>query len=397
MSASRLFVVAICWALLPAFSHARQVEGDSVLLVNAPDVSGSMVRAVQAMAASEIEQLRRTLKPGDAYARIEFAADARLTMMHEVRAAADVEDILAVLGQKIEARGNTSISSGLMTAREAVERAGTARRVVLVIATDGVNDPTDGAAAERQRLDLVTEWWRNRQNTDRILVGIGRKRQALDSLASQLGARLVSLDEYATTPIVERAIVMAREQAAASRPAPTLPPPSPPAAWRAPVIALAAGLLALAGISMLLLKGRGKATRQLPRVEPPTVIAPHPPAEELVVTVTANGRAQQTVLPVNDIEHGILTLGGAGAVDVPGLFGAPLTVMVGTDGMEVAEEPGTGVLLNGQPLGLMPLPARVGRACRLAFKGVAMNLQLRLAGEGAGTPALRVVAQGRRQ
>lgn len=400
MSRQRLMHVALCCALLPAIVHAQHDTSDAVLVVNASDVSGSMVRAVEAMAASDIEQLRRTLKPDDAYARIEFAADARLTMLQEVRAAADVENILTVLGQKVHARGRTSISRGLMAAREVADRVGAARRVVLVIATDGANDPPDGAAAERGRLDTIAEWWRHRANTDRILVGIGQRRQVLEALAAELGARLVSVDEYATTPVVERAIATARERAAVGTPQPVAAPRAERRSTRVRQWAFMAGALAVVAVFGFLLMVRRRRTRRAAGkggadFATAVVAAPTRKPEELVVTVTANGRTEQTVLPVDDIESGILTLGGAGVVKIPGLAGAPLTVMLGSDGMSVAEAPGTGTLLNGQPLAQVALPARVGRACRLVVKSVAMSVQLRPAGGHGAVRGLQVVARGR--
>lgn len=392
MSRQRLMRVRLCCALWPAAVHAQHYTSDAVLVVNTSDVSGSMVRAVEAMAASDIERLRRTLKPGDAYARIEFAADARLTMLQEVRAVADVENIVAVLGQKAFARGQTSISRGLIAAREVAERFGTARRVVLVIATDGANDPPDGAAAEGRRLDTIAEWWRHRANADRILVGTGLRRQALEELAAQLGARLVSLDAYATTPVVERAIATARERAVVGTPPPVAAHRAERRSTRVGQRALMPGALAVVAVFGFLLIARRRRARHAAgkggAASAAAVVAvPTRTQEELVVTVTANGQTEQTVLSVDDIESGILTLGGAGVVKIPGLPGAPLTVMLGSDGMSNAESPGTGALLNGQPLAQIPLPARVGRACRLAIKSVAMSVQLRpVGGHGAVQP-----------
>lgn len=397
MSWKLLKAVALGLVLLGSPVRAQGPVG-AVMLVDVPDVSGSMAKTVTSMTVAEVAQLKRTLRPGDVYARVPFDAEAKLTVLQHVRAAEDVDNISAVVSERTAAGGKTSISKGLIAARDVVERAAGNRRVVLVLASDGENDPTDGKAAEQQRLEAVAAWWKARPATDRIIVGIIKagKRPRLEALAASLGARLVTLEDYKGSPIVERAISEARS---ASSP-PLGPPPPKPAAphvapmpWRPWTLAA----LSFVAIGWFALKKTNVEVRRRVLGAPAMVTVPKTPASELFVSVTANGQAQHTLLPVDELELGTATLGTSGTVTVPGLSGAPVTVFVAADGLTLSEEAGTGVRVNGDPLGLMPQPAHVGRECRLTHRGVAVTLQLRRAGERCAAHPIRLVANGRRR
>lgn len=383
--------------LVATEASAQTRVADAVMLVDVADVSGSMVKAVAAMTAAEAAQLERTLRPGDLYARVAFNAEARVSVLQEMRTPDDLGVVSTAVSAKQVAKGKTSISKGLMLAKEVAERHAGGRRVVLVLASDGENDPADGKAQEGQRLDAMAEWWRSRPATDRIVVGISRNnnRQQLEALAALLQARLVSLDDYKSNPLIERAIAEARAAAVPAPEPPPMPPPPTPASmstWSWLLIALP--LVAIGWVALRKTKGN---SRPASPGAPIAVRGVEATVNELLASVTANGQTQQTVLPVAELEFGTATLGTAGTVMVPGLPGAPVTVLIVGDGLSVTEEMGTGVRVDGQPLGLMPQPARFGRECRLTHRGVAVTLQLRRGGERRGSPPIRVVAHGRRR
>ena len=90
---------------------------DGVMLVMTPDSSGSMVKTVQALAKAEIEQIKRSLRPGDLYARIPFNATARVAILQQSHEPADLKLIAGVVSQSSVAAGRTALSSGLIAAR----------------------------------------------------------------------------------------------------------------------------------------------------------------------------------------------------------------------------------------------------------------------------------------
>lgn len=398
MSWNWLGVIAVGWLAAGSPVWAQAPAADAVMLVDAPDVSGSMVKAVASMAEAEVEQLKRTLRPGDVYARVPFDSEARLSVLQHVRSEEDIANIGAIVLARAVAGGRTSLSKGLIAAREVVDRAAGDRRVVLVLASDGVNQPADGKAAEDHRFAAIAAWWKARPATDRVVVGIVRRgnRRKLEALAASLQARLVTLEEYKSNTLIERAIAGAR---AAAVPQPEPSPPVPPAPvteqtrwW--PWMLAALPCVALGWVALRTTKAD---ERQVPPGLPAVVRVPVASAMELFVSVSANGNAHHTVLPVDEIEFGTVTLGMAGTVAVPGLSGAPVTVFVTCDAIELTEQPGTGVRVNGEALGLMPEPVNVGRECRLTHRGVAVNLQLRRMGERRAVHPIRVVANGGRR
>lgn len=392
-----LISVAITFWMLATTAWAQPPVADAVMLIDVPDISGSMVKSVASMTAAEVEQLKRTLRPGDLYARILFGAEARLTVLQHVRVAEDVDNISAVVSEKLVASGKTSISKGLIAARDAVERTAGNRRVVLVLASDGENDPPDGQAKETQRLESAAAWWRLRPETDRIIVGVTRanNRPKLEALASLLEARLVSLDDYKDNALVERAIAEARASVARQAEPPAAPRASVPQTMHAWPWVLA--MLPLVAIGWVALK-RTQATAPKPASAALSVTDPTSNPVEFCASVTANGQTHQTVFAVTELEHGTATMGTAGNVVVPSLPGAPVTIMVAGDQLMLTEEPGTGVRVDGQLLRDLPQPARVGSECRLTHRGVAVTLQLRRKrGHRVERPPIRVTAPGRRR
>jgi hypothetical protein len=103
---------------------------------------------------------------------------------------------------------------------------------------------------------------------------------------------------------------------------------------------------------------------------------PHAPEMQVSARVTTGGQVADTVVAVADLEQGVLTLGSAGDVFVPGLQGRAVKVDVTSGSMVVSVEPGTNVRLNGESVDAMPQPIDGGRQCRLTSGGVAIALRL---------------------
>lgn len=366
---------------------------DAVAMVDVVDVSGSLSKAIKAMSEAETQQLASTLKPDDIYARVNFDGTARLAMLMSVREPADVERITKVVSQNISATGtHTSIAAGLTKAREVVEKERGTRRAVLVVITDGILSTSDGIAAERKRLEGITAWWKSQPWARRIVVGVGSdKTRAAAGLAKALDAELVTLDDYAKRSIVARAITSARTPLvkAASPPAtPAAPPPRPSTRWLW-LSGAAAAAIGLAYWRTRQVPSRGQAV--IPVVNPlPIASIAGVPEMQITARVTASGRAVDTVVDVGELDGGVLTLGVAGTVSVPGLLGRPVTVEVVSDSMAVAIEPGANVRLNGENVAAVPQPIPVGRSCRLTCGGVAIALRLHTRGAGSRTPVALV-------
>jgi hypothetical protein len=397
-----LIFVASGWAIVgsaAAPAAGEEAQGgatEAVLLIDVVDVSGTMAGAIAAMVEAEVDQLQRSLRPEDLYARVNFDGTARTTVLQKMSEAEDVERLARLLARPEAAGAKTSISSGLIEARQIVEReAAPDQHVVFVLATDAISDPPDGPAAEAARMTDAAAWWRNRSQTERIVVGVqtATNQGQLQRLAKDLGATLVTIEEYRAQPLVERAIVDAR---ALPPPAPsTVPGPQSSPWWPW----LVGAVVAVLGVAVAF-----RDRKRAPQGGPPApVIAASarqkPAPRELVVLVTAHGNTQRHVIPVDDEVLEIATLGMAGTVFVPGLPGRPVTVLATSDGIRLVAEPSTGIRVDGESLLTSTSEVSAGRRVRISHHAVTVTLELRVPGQlGAITlkPAPRIKVSARR-
>src|SRR5688500_9201174 len=89
-----------------------------VLLLTLPDVSGTMHETVGSLAAAEISQMRRSLRPGDFYARLPFTGIARTAILQRVHDTTDLDLIAKVISENASASGaRTALSAGLVAGR----------------------------------------------------------------------------------------------------------------------------------------------------------------------------------------------------------------------------------------------------------------------------------------
>lgn len=387
MKQNALILVATAWCLLvtPASIAARQIAGtttgpnEAVFLIDVVDVSGTVSRRIVDMTNAEIGQLRRTLRVGDLYARVAFDGSARVTALQRISEAADIERLVRVLAQP-EAKGaKTSISTGLVEARQLAEREAGGHRVVMVLATDGLSDPPDGDAAEAARMIEATTWWRNRPDTVRILVGVQAPSNAahLRRLVEHIGATLVTIETYSTQSFVERAIADAR----ASELAVSNPPRS-----RSP-FRLSAGL-AMGGImlitALLITLALRKRVRARVSQRPSAVAAPvfsGAVAQELIAVVSSHGHVKRTVLPLSAViasqapDSEIATIGTGGTVFVQELAGRPVRVCATVSGLRIyADVPG--IRVNGEPVAASGHTDASGHQVQISHGAVAITLQL---------------------
>lgn len=395
-----LFVLALAMGGTPAIAqaptaaqiHQAPVAGataEGVMLVIVLDVSGSMAKVIELLAEAEIEQLTRSLLPGDLYVRIPFNATARVAILQQVHVKSDIDMIASVVRQNSVAAGRTSLSSGLIAAKEAAEKYRADRRVVLVMPTDAISAARD-VDGERRRMQAVTAWWRDAPRTERIVVGVdrGANTERLRALAKDLDARLVTPGAFAKESVVERALVQARPPKAPSAPV-AVPVEQHDRSWiwwSAP--------FALLGLALVLVRrhrrnrmARGRKTRGGAIVLPTA----SPTKRELLVKVTSGGRTNEHVIDVDSLDDGIVTLGSAGLVPVSTVAGSPIAIEVIGDELVVNADAVQGLRVEGE---LFEAPAQalhVGRTCRLSVRGVSVTAQLRRAGEIGGTRPRQVV------
>lgn len=365
-----------------------------VMLLTLPDVSGTMHKTVGSLAAAEIAQLRRSLRPGDFYARLPFTGVARTAILQRVHDTSDIDLIAKVIAENASATGaRTALSAGLVAGRDVVARHGKNRHVVLVMTTDGISDPVD-AALERRAFEDAARWWRSRPNTTRIVVGPDNNAAAnasIKSLAKALDARIVTPDAFARESVIERAVVQARPTAMPNQPKTVSGPRRNSALWWVPLIALVV-------VGAAILRRRLRRRAGAPPAAGAPLLLPVAPAvkHELSVKVTGQGRTNDQVLDADSLPEGGLTFGLAGSIPVSGLPGSPIAVEIIGDELVVAVEPGHGVRIDGEPADAIPQPMHVGRVCTLTVRGSAIALQMRRVGEGATVAPLRIAGIRRR-
>lgn len=382
------------YAQAPSAARSNQVQvagiaADGVMLVVALDSSGSMAKAIELLAQAEIDQLTRSLRPGDVYVRIPFNATARVSILQQVHVKSDIDMIASVVRQNSVAAGRTSLSSGLIAAKEAVEKYREGRRVILVMPTDAVSAAKD-VDEERKRLQTVTAWWRDAPRTERIVVGVdqGTNRERLRALAKDLDARLVTPSAFARESVVERALVQAR---------PTKAPAAPVSKpvdqndrgwiwWAAPV--------ALLGLALVVVRRhrRNRTARGRERRGGALVLPTTPPTRrELLVKVTSGGRTSEHVIDIDSLADSIVTLGSAGLVPVSTVAGSPISIEVMGDELVVNADAVHGLRVEGELLESSAQSLHVGRTCTMSVRGVSVTAQLRREGEAGSTKPRQVI------
>jgi Mg-chelatase subunit ChlD len=328
-------------------SDASAATAAGLFIVQIVDTSGTMAPAINAVAASEAEQYRISIRPGDTFLRVEFKCGARVSDFVAIHTADDVGRLAQVLAQPRESRGDTCPADGLALARETYLKEGAGRKVVLALTTDGEIDA--GAVRtldeERRRVETEARWWREHA-VARVLVAVdrgGASHRGLQFIASALDARVVPLDQFAAARLIERQVTSAREQTVAKTAAGTVlvSPATSGLRWPWPMAAFVTFLLLLLGVL------RGRRERSKASSTPMTSSTPaklYGTTADVEVTVTDRGRISRfkRTLQENGFDHA-LTFGEEGAVAVAGIR---------EPGVELSRDAESGELLVSVPAGV---------------------------------------------
>lgn len=308
------------------------VRTSGVFVLQIDDVSGTMRRHLEAVAASQTAQYERSLRPGDGFARLEFDCSARIAQLMDFHRAEDIVKLATVLSEVRQAQGDTCVSEGLALARRVLEQHGGGRRAVLIVTTDAELDPGNlrPLAEEQARTYKEAAWWGDQPDVQKILVAVERgpaSRRGLSRLAETLDATVVRLDDFASANVIERGVNEAREMAIAAAnpiPEPSIAQTAPPAPNLDLVLPLA-----LAGVTVLALVCWSALARSRSESRPmPLPVQTLPSAEparstrEILVSITARGRTTRTICRLPDVAGSDrVTFGESGSVVVPGLSG----------------------------------------------------------------------------
>jgi hypothetical protein len=359
-----------------------EVVEQPVLVFQVDDTSGTMSPVIGELARSLVTQYQRALRPGDLFVRLEFDQEARIAQMTEIHAAEDVENCVRVLAEIRPGSGDTRLSAGLWKAKGIALEKGAGRPIVLFLTSDGENDPGRGVslATEEQQLVRICRWWKGRRDVQIVLVGVRRSTRSergLARLAKLLGARRITLAQFANEDQIERTIQIVRSLPALPAPAPTSVVPLPTEPRRGPATpsrernwALLAGLGLLGGwLAFQAWRSRrqpGAADAEVPELDLTLPGAPgaeraeaerNDPAGspawhgtvDVMLTVDGQTTSRKLQLP-EEAPDGTLHFGERGEVELPGLPGRCVALQLGEAGQQLRVAPGVPLTVDGQPV-----------------------------------------------
>ena len=383
-----LAVIALVLGVI-GVTVAAQSSGDAqsaVLLTHVGDTSGSMSVYLERLKVAEEAQVRR-LHSGDAFARIEFDADARVVALSRITATETVNDVLQVLESRRPEGRRTQISSGLIKAREIAE-SHPLDQIVLVLLTDAKEAPSDSLEAEAQRMKDVTAWWRGRANAQRILVAATPQielQPEFVALAKDLDARVISLRQFSDEDTAVRVV----EDAHGISRAPVAPPPTP-LPQRSVLLQLGGAALALGLpiVGLVVWRSRHAQDHSSSAAEPLAKTA-----RGVLLRVTADGVSKEHSVTLRDDADGdSITIGGSGAVvQIPGYAGPPIRIEASLDRSTVVVPPGLNAWVGASRVptagGTFRFLQKTAIRIRGAYVSISIDRLSNREGEAAHVPA----------